>query len=584
MADDLMPSCVSCLELYDDNRHRPLIVCRNAHCLCQACFETLDAAGVRMRLCPFCRSPLLSNGNVQPNRLVLDLIAAMNRAHTSRAASLYQIPVNEIFLQSELPIGFGATADVYLGVYSEHVVAIKKLRIHSGPAVVAGMNKEAQLHSTLNHPNILQMFGHTTVQGCPALVLEFCDGGSLQQAIANAPRPAPQILYQWALDIANALQYLHFRLIAHRDIKPGNVLLCSNGDRAKLGDFGIARALATRNEHTRAAGTPGYIAPELLRQQTVYGPAVDIYSYSILLCELFSWAPAFTGLSVEQVIGLTLSGQRPRLPFDFPVQLAPMVGRGWSVQAIQRPRAGDFIDVILILIRQGVVQIPSPTYREYDSVVNEAAMQRQYVAFTPGHPYRVGVHDHHHENPLLETHEMVRTRLPEEDDYKKDMESNSGMYIFYGVLTLIYIAISFSYTGILVLSGGRFCGDIDLGWFFFGTLTARFLWFATRVASFFGVGVHVCCPSRLFCMCSPHHLGLWETRETVYVYTANGATACDILFDATALYLFSVYANNCTDRGAFLGLLIVNILPLAYWVVILCGWFLFACIEKISGS
>jgi serine/threonine protein kinase len=114
-----------------------------------------------------------------------------------------------------------------------------------------------------------------------------------------------------------------------RDIKPSNILL----DRAwkvKVCDFGLATSQKS------GAGTPNYMAPELL-QEASYTDKVDVYAFGVLLNELLARTSPFAGLDPARVTDLVVSGQRPDLASKAPAALLDIVAACWHADPNQRP-------------------------------------------------------------------------------------------------------------------------------------------------------------------------------------------------------------------------------------------------------
>lgn len=164
----------------------------------------------------------------------------------------------------------------------------------------------------------------------PRIVLEYCDGGSLRQWVAQASwQQAATML----LHAANGLLGIHSAGGFHRDIKPENLLLGRvpgvDGYVVKVADFGLARVPATVSPPmTRGAGgTAGYIAPEVYASGAQFSSAADIYSLGIVGIEL-------------------LTGQRAAVPIDptvAPIELRTLLVRMTSPWAPLRPTAADLI-------------------------------------------------------------------------------------------------------------------------------------------------------------------------------------------------------------------------------------------------
>ncbi len=193
-------------------------------------------------------------------------------------------------------LGAGAMGEVVLAYDPDlhRRVAIKVLRAglfsSSGDAAVQRMLREARAMAKLSHPNVITVFEvDQMLSGQSFIAMEFIDGGTLREWRAKAPS------WQEVVDVYAAagegLAAAHDQDLVHRDFKPDNVLM--EGDRACVGDFGLARAAesesvpATEHDESTLAGTPAYMAPE----QTS-SAAADQYGLCVALWEgLFGVLP-----------------------------------------------------------------------------------------------------------------------------------------------------------------------------------------------------------------------------------------------------------------------------------------------------
>lgn len=209
-------------------------------------------------------------------------------------------------------IGRGGMAEVHEGrdIRLGRRVAIKILRpdLARDPAFQARFRREAQSAASLNHPNIVAVYdtGEDVLAGegadaivVPYIVMEYVDGMTLRQLLASGRRLLPERALEITAGVLSALDYAHRHGIVHRDIKPGNVMLTRTGD-VKVMDFGIARALGDNTGTMTAAsavmGTAQYLSPEQARGEVVDARS-DLYSTGVLLFELLTGRPPFTGES-----------------------------------------------------------------------------------------------------------------------------------------------------------------------------------------------------------------------------------------------------------------------------------------------
>jgi serine/threonine-protein kinase len=179
----------------------------------------------------------------------------------------------------------------------DRIVAVKM--ILPGPRAnaddLARFRLEAEANAQLRHPNIVTVHEVGEIHGQPFYSMDFVEGSSLSQRLAQGPLPSRQAA-RYVLTIARALHYAHCHGIVHRDIKPSNILLDAN-DEPHVTDFGLAKRLGSDSGHTRTGavmGTPSYMAPEQAAGKTKeLGPPCDIYGVGAVLYELLTGRPPF---------------------------------------------------------------------------------------------------------------------------------------------------------------------------------------------------------------------------------------------------------------------------------------------------
>ena len=164
-------------------------------------------------------------------------------------------------------------------------VAIKILPRELGEDAqfVASFETEAKAMAKLNHPNLISVFDYGEVDGMPYIVMEYVNGKSLfhsAQNLAVDPGQAVGIVK----GICDGLAHAHENGVIHRDIKPANILLTPRA-APKIGDFGLARPVDSDGSGL-VMGTPGYVAPEVLRHPGQADRRCDLFALGVVLYEL----------------------------------------------------------------------------------------------------------------------------------------------------------------------------------------------------------------------------------------------------------------------------------------------------------
>jgi eukaryotic-like serine/threonine-protein kinase len=180
-------------------------------------------------------------------------------------------------------IGRGGMAVVYAGWHEqlERPVALKVLAEHlaGDPEFRARFLREARIASKLHHPNLVQTYDVTEVDGLPSIVMELVTGGTLEGGSLTRDE---------ASEVAAGLAHAHRRAVVHRDLKPANLLRSASG-QVKVADFGIARALEETmvTQIGTVLGTMRYLSPEQAEGRVV-GTEADVYSLGVVFDELLA--------------------------------------------------------------------------------------------------------------------------------------------------------------------------------------------------------------------------------------------------------------------------------------------------------
>lgn len=256
-------------------------------------------------------------------------------------------------------LGRGGMADVYRA--RDHVlnrdVAVKMLRETSTEeSDRARFVSEARILAGLSHVGLVTILDAglgDTFDGTsaprpasndlarPFVVMELVEGPSLAQVISRGPLPLGQV-GSVAIQVAEALAYVHGRGVVHRDVKPGNVLLGPE-QRVRLADFGIARLLGDTARHTRTGhtiGTAAYLAPEQVTGREVT-TATDIYSLGLVLLEALTGRREFPGTPTESAFARL--HRQPTVPADLPPVWRELLTGMTATDPQQRPSGHDIV-------------------------------------------------------------------------------------------------------------------------------------------------------------------------------------------------------------------------------------------------
>ncbi|WP_344923347.1 serine/threonine-protein kinase [Streptosporangium oxazolinicum] len=242
-------------------------------------------------------------------------------------------------------IGAGGMGEVWKGedVVLARTVAVKVLLPGrtDDPGFLVRFQGEARAMATINHPGVVDVYdyGVHEVPGAGAtayLVMKFVDGEPLDRLLGRLRRVAPGAAMDLIAQAASALQAVHDQGIVHRDIKPGNLLVRSDGTLV-LTDFGIARS-DTASRLTDAGmvlGTAAYCAPEQAEGAPVT-PAVDIYALGVVAYECLAGQRPFDGDTPVTIALKHIREAPPPLPPDIPPAVRALVERSLAKDPARR--------------------------------------------------------------------------------------------------------------------------------------------------------------------------------------------------------------------------------------------------------
>jgi eukaryotic-like serine/threonine-protein kinase len=246
-------------------------------------------------------------------------------------------------------LGSGGMASVFLAEDERlgRLVAVKRLHGEiSDEDVVRRFQREARLGASLNHPNIVAVYDIAADPEGVLIVMEHVEGHTLREEIASGPLPAERAL-PILRGVGEALDHAHGLGVLHRDVKPANVLLRTDG-AVKLADLGIATA-AEQSRITRSGavlGTAAYMAPERL-DGAAGDHRVDVYALTSVAFETLAGRKAVEGATPLEVARRVVSQPPPdlrdALP-EAPAAAAAALRRGLAKDPADRPgSAGELV-------------------------------------------------------------------------------------------------------------------------------------------------------------------------------------------------------------------------------------------------
>lgn len=236
-------------------------------------------------------------------------------------------------------------------------VAIKKLDLENMNCSLDEIVREAQTMRSLNHPNLLPLYCSFVHEQHLWMIMPYVHGGSILNIMRfrfqdGLEEPAIATIMK---EVLKACEYLHRNGIIHRDIKAGNILLDSDG-HVMLADFGVAAALERGGSwgnrmisRNTFVGTPCWMAPEVMQQESGYDSKADIWSFGITLLELAHGHAPFARLPPMKVLIMTLQNPPPTLDQTeskkhFSKAMRDIVAKCLVKDPTQRPTAAQLLE------------------------------------------------------------------------------------------------------------------------------------------------------------------------------------------------------------------------------------------------
>ncbi|KAL4574268.1 hypothetical protein LXL04_021096 [Taraxacum kok-saghyz] len=261
-------------------------------------------------------------------------------------------PVELDFTNSHM-IGKGSFGEIVRACWRGTPVAVKRIlpSLSDDKLVVQDFRHEVNLLVKLRHPNIVQFLGAVTEKKPLMLITEYLRGGDLHQCLKEKGALSPTTAVNFALDIARGMAYLHNEpnVIIHRDLKPRNVLLVNtNADHLKVGDFGLSKLIRVQNSHdiykmTGETGSYRYMAPEVFKHRK-YDKKVDVFSFAMILYEMLEGEPPLSHLEAYEAAKYVAEGNRPAFRSKaYTPELRELTENCWAADMNRRP---SFLEIL----------------------------------------------------------------------------------------------------------------------------------------------------------------------------------------------------------------------------------------------
>ncbi|KAL6845580.1 hypothetical protein ACP4OV_025075 [Aristida adscensionis] len=283
--------------------------------------------------------------------------------------------------RSQLLIGHrfasGAHSRLFHGIYKEVPVAVKFIRqpedeedAELAAQLEKQFNTEVATLSRLHHPNVIKLVGACSSPPVFCVITEFLSGGSLRSFLHKLDHkslPLDKII-SISLDIAQGMAYIHSRGVVHRDVKPENIIF--DGEFcAKIVDFGIACEEAYCDPLSNDTGTFRWMAPEMMKHKP-YGRKVDVYSFGLILWEMFSGSIPYEDLTPFQAAFAVFDKNvRPAIPASCPAAVRLLIEQCWASHPEKRPDFWQIVQILekfkMVLERDGTLDnMPSTSCQE----------------------------------------------------------------------------------------------------------------------------------------------------------------------------------------------------------------------------
>jgi eukaryotic-like serine/threonine-protein kinase len=271
-------------------------------------------------------------------------------------------------------LGRGSMGIVYLGtdIALERDIAIKVLAPHyaADEKIASRFRREAVAMASVRNEHVVQIFSYGDHEGFPYFVMEYIPGYTVASLLESANQRGEHLYLDVILGIlrqvAKGLEAVHARGIVHRDVKPSNMLV-GPGFRVAITDFGLVETVEDDDGKRDLAGTPLYLAPELIRREDIpdeLRSRADVYALGVSAYEMLTGDVPFDGATVKEILRRHLKqSPTPVTVFrsDLPSSVDHVLNKALSKDPAERfVTCMDFIGALTGARREGT-DIPPRT-------------------------------------------------------------------------------------------------------------------------------------------------------------------------------------------------------------------------------
>lgn len=255
------------------------------------------------------------------------------------------------------PIGDGGFATIYKVTSRQYqqdfAVKLIDFSLDDSSSLPASFQAEITALTKLDHPNVIKIFNYFTSETILYIILEYCSGGSLKDLINKSGFIKQQVVIELSQQIIRALSFCHTKGIAHRDVKPANILIDRYG-RAKLADFGLAQHFNKSQRISIFGGSLPYLAPEILQQRPYDPKRADVWALGITFYEMAAGCLPYNETCPEKLLEL-IKTQIMIPPSHFTSSFTDMIKRMLEFHSHDRIKLDD-------LIKLPIFRSPSQTF------------------------------------------------------------------------------------------------------------------------------------------------------------------------------------------------------------------------------